>query len=100
MQTVYNTTATKSARNTYYRLIDRRSVWLDYLVKCDATAETAEVIQRLDKLATTSHNLDWQRSKYSKRTDYVLKRGRLYLVDDCNNALIPQSIEEFIEIHI
>lgn len=89
----------RTARYTYYRLISRRSVWANYLIKCDATAETAEVIQRLDKLATTNYNLDWQRAKYSKRTDYVLKRGRLYLVDDCNNALIPQSIEEFIDIH-
>ena len=93
-----------SARTTvkrykYYRIIDRRSVWINYLVKCDATDETAKIIERLDKLSTTSYHLDIQRAKYNKRTDYVLKRGRLYLVDDCNNALIPQSIEEFIDLH-
>lgn len=89
----------RTARYTYYRLISRRSVWANYLIKCDATAETAEVIQRLDKLTTNSYNLDWQRAKYSKRTDYVLKRGRLYLVDDCNNSLIPQDINELATLY-
>lgn len=94
-----------SARTTvkrykYYRIIDRRSVWINYLVKCDATDETAKIIERLDKLSTTSYHLDIQRAKYSKRTDYVIKLGRLYLVDNYNNTLIPQSIEEFISLHI
>ena len=95
-----NSARTTAKRYKYYRIIDRRSVWLHYLVKCDATDETAKIIERLDKLSMTSYHLDIQRAKYNKRTGYVLKRGRLYLVDNCNNALIPQSIEEFIDLHI
>lgn len=90
----------RTARNTYFRLISRRSVWANYSVRCDATAETAEVIERLDKLATTSYFLDLQRGRYSKHPDYVIKQGRLYLVDNYYGTLIPQSIEEFIGLHI
>lgn len=94
-----------SARTTvkrykYFRLICRRSVWASYSVRCDATAETAEVIERLDKLATNNYFLDLQKGRYSKHPDYVIKQGRLYLVDNYYGSLIPQSIEEFIALHI
>lgn len=94
-----------SARTTvkrykYYRLIDRRSVWANCSVRCDATAETAEVIERLDKLATNNYFLDLQKGRYSKHPDYVIARGRLYLVDNYYGTLIPQSIVEFIGLHI
>lgn len=91
---------TTAKRYKYYRLIDRRSGWSNYSVRCDATAETAEVIERLDKLATTSYYLDLQRGRYSKHPDYVIERGHLYLVDNYYDTLIPQSIEEFIGLHI
>lgn len=91
---------TTAKRYKYFRLIDRRSGWSNYSVRCDATAETAEVIERLDNLATTSYFLDLQRGRYSKHPDYVIKHGRLYLVDNYYGSLIPQSIKEFIALHI
>lgn len=75
---------TKAKRYKYYRLINTGCLSDQPTYKCDATPETAAVIREY-------YDPDFVRISYQRHCDYLIKRGRLYLIDEANNSLIPMD---------
>lgn len=83
-------TTTTTKRYKYYRLIDGRCLSNRPTYKCDATPETATVIREYQDMHP-SYEMDFVRISYQRHCDYLIRRGRVYLIDEANNSLIPMD---------
>ena len=91
LQTAQATSArTTAKRYKYYRIINGRCLSDRPTYKCDATPETAAVIREYQNIHP-SYEIDFVRIGYQRHCDYLIRRGRVYLIDEANNSLIPMD---------
>lgn len=85
-----NSARTTAKRYKYYRIINGRCLSNRPTYKCDATPETAAVIREYQNIHP-SYDIDFVRISYQRHCDYLIRRGRVYLIDEANNSLIPMD---------
>ena len=85
-----NSARTTAKRYKYYRIINGRCLSDRPTYKCDATPETAAVIREYQNIHP-SYDIDFVRISYQRHCDYLIRRGRVYLIDEANNSLIPMD---------